>query len=358
VAARSSQQGFSAWSAIGVKLAKVGSPRWWAVVGVLLVGFVAIVWAAGVLKVTTAHGVNVLPGHDPPTRHSFTNSIGMRLTLIPAGEFKMGSSEGEEGDDDEKPQHRVRITRPFYLGVYEVTQEQYKAVMGKNPSWFSATGRGKSELAGESSDRNPVENVSWIEAVKFCNELSVREGLNKFYEIDGETVRVPDWWGPGYRLPTEAEWEYACRADSETRYSFGNDAARLREHGWFDGNSGGRTHPVGQLRANGFGLFDMHGNVWEWCWDGYDAGSFGQSPLLDDDPQGPSQAASRVIRGASWNGVPRGVRSADRLWRAPGGRGSSWVSGPPAFNLAVELGSVSRQLVRIFKDRAMRTREA
>ena len=158
----------------------------------------------------------------PALPNEIPNSIGMKLVLIPAGEFLMGSP-----DDDrtairvEKPQHRVRITRPFYLGVHEVTQAQYEKVMGNNPSWFSAHGGRRAELAGESTDQNPVENVAWLDAVKFCNNLSEREGLKSFYEFDGQTARVPDWRGPGYRLPTEAEWEYACRAKSTTPYSFG-----------------------------------------------------------------------------------------------------------------------------------------
>ena len=131
----------------------------------------------------------------------------------------------------------MRISKPFYLGVYEVTQAQYEAVMGNNPSYFSANGGGKDKVAGQSTGQHPVEKVSWLDAVIFCNKLSEREGRKPFYEIDGEEVRVPDWNGPGYRLPTEAEWEYACRANASTptRYSFGDDAAELGEYGWFDG---------------------------------------------------------------------------------------------------------------------------
>ncbi len=120
-----------------------------------------------------------------------------------------------------------------------------------------------------------MEQVSWLDAVKFSNRLSEREGMAPFYEVDGEKVSVPaDWNRPGYRLPTEAEWEYACRANTATRYSFGDDAASLGEFAWYNGNSGGTTHSVGEKRPNGFGLYDMHGNVWEWCWDGYGAGYY------------------------------------------------------------------------------------
>jgi formylglycine-generating enzyme required for sulfatase activity len=226
----------------------------------------------------------------------------------------MGSP-GGEGDSDERPQHRVRITRPFYLGVYEITQAQYQAVMGVNPSWFSSNGGGKDNVAGQPTDRHPVETVSWLDAVTFCNKLSEREGRKPFYEIDGQNVRVPDWDGPGYRLPTEAEWEYACRAGTGTRYSFGDDEASLGEHSWFDGNSEGRTHPVGGKWRNEFGLFDMHGNVWEWCWDGFDMGYYSKSAAVD--PRGPDGAVARVIRGGCWRLAPRGVRAAGRYKYAP-----------------------------------------
>ena len=135
----------------------------------------------------------------------------IKLKRIPAGTFRMGSADGE-GSEDKHPQHEVRISRPFYLGVYEVTQAQYEAVMGQNPSYFARTGEGKGTVAGQSTDQHPVENVTWLDAVKFCNALSEKEGLPPFYEINGKTVQVPDWSGSGYRLPTEAEWEYACRA--------------------------------------------------------------------------------------------------------------------------------------------------
>ena len=142
--------------------------------------------------------------------------------------------------------------------------------MGNNPSFFTANGRGKDRVPGQSTDRHPVEQVGWLDAVKFCNKLSEREGIAPFYEIDGCKVTVADWNRPGYRLPTEAEWQYACRANTSTRYPFGDDAARLGEYGWFSGNSGDKTHPVGEKRPNGFGLYDMLGNVSERCWDAHD----------------------------------------------------------------------------------------
>jgi formylglycine-generating enzyme required for sulfatase activity len=220
------------------------------------------------------------------TPELITNSIGMKLVLIPAGEFLMGSPDSDEDAySNEKPQHRVRITRPFYLGATEVTQGQYRVVTRQSPSRF----RGSDDL--------PVEQVSWNDAITFCDKLN---------ELEKEQLE-----GARYRLPTEAEWEYACRAGSTTRYCFGDDPARLGDHAWFDGNSDNKTHPVGQRQPNAWGLYDMHGNVWEWCWDAYEADYYQQSPGAD--PLGPSQAASRVRRGGSWNGVPQLWRSAHRL---------------------------------------------
>ena len=138
--------------------------------------------------------------------------------------------------------------------------------------------------------------------------------MKRFYEIDGDNVRVADWSQPGYRLPTEAEWEYACRANAPTRYSFGDDATSLGEFAWYDGNSGSKTHPVGEKRPNGFGLFDMHGNVWEWCWDGGDA----YKASRVDDPTGLDGAAFRVIRSGSWVNDARFMRSVPRRLRAFG----------------------------------------
>ncbi len=249
---------------------------------------------------------------------SIENSIGMTLKLIPAGEFLMGSPDSDtDAENDEKPPHKVRIS-PFYLGVTEVTQEQYRAVMGKNPSCFSSTGGGKEIVGGRSTDRLPAELVSWIDAIEFCNASSKKDRLKAYYNITGVDVRVADVTGSGYRLPTEAEWEYACRAGKTTKYSFGDDPSELGEYAWHSGNSGGMTHPVGQKRPNTLGLYDMHGNVWEWCWDGYDGAYYGRSPV--DDPPGASGALDRVGRGGSWDYEPRYCRSADRSWSVPARR--------------------------------------
>ena len=229
----------------------------------------------------------------------------------------------------------MRITRPFYLGVYEVTQEEYETVMGRNPSCFSAKGGGKDRVAGQDTRRHPVESVSWNDAIAFCNKLSEREGLRPYYRSGaGEQSG-----GDGYRLPTEAEWEYACRAGSTTRYSFGDDAASLGEFAWYDGNSGSKTHPVGQKRPNAFGLYDMHGNVWEWCWDGYEERYYANSPA--DDPLGPSQAAGRVIRGGGWTATraTAGRRTGAGSRRTSGT--TTWGSASPESSPVVEPGQAT-----------------
>jgi formylglycine-generating enzyme required for sulfatase activity len=201
----------------------------------------------------------------------------MELKLIPAGKFTMGQV---GGDSDETP-HEVMLTKPYYIGVHEVTNAQWQRVMGSVPSnWNDA-------------DR-PVENVSWEDAVKFCKKLSA---------LAEERVA-----GREYRLPTEAEWEHACRAGSTTKYCFGDGESQLRDYGWFDGNSGSQTHPVGQKKANAWGLFDMHGNVWEWCSDWH--GDYGKNVVTD--PQGPSGGSGRVVRGGCWVSTAGYCRSADR----------------------------------------------
>jgi formylglycine-generating enzyme required for sulfatase activity len=261
------------------------------VLPLVLVGLVCMGISAWLLRPPAHPQANVPapPPADEPARE-ITNSIGMRLVLIPAGDYLMGSPASDsDARDDEKPQHPVRITRPFYLGATEVTQGQYRLVTGQNPSYFKG------------SDELPVENVSWDDAVAFCDKLNEKERAS----LEGYT----------YRLPTEAEWEDACRARSTTRYSFGNDAASLGDYAWYDGNSGSETHPVGQKRPNAYDLHDMHGNVWEWCQDWYDKDYYGRSPR--SDPPGPPGAAFRVRRGGSWSRDPAIARSAYRNGRTP-----------------------------------------
>ena len=206
----------------------------------------------------------------------------IELILIPAGEFDMGSPRSEQArENDEGPIHRIIISRPFYISRYEVTQAQWKAIMGHSPSHTEAL-----DL--------PIVGIRWANAVEFCKKLSERQ-LETF------------------RLPTEAEWEYACRAGSTTVYSFGDDPSSLIQYAWFNSNSDHEAHPVGQKQPNAFGLYDMHGNVWEWCIDWYD------DYLVDttDDPPGSPDGSSRILRGGSWFCTPGPCRSANRGWNTP-----------------------------------------
>jgi formylglycine-generating enzyme required for sulfatase activity len=223
-------------------------------------------------------------------------SIGMNLKRIPAGTFLMGSDPQEVILLDTKPQHTVKITRAFYLGLYEVTQLEYQQIMGKNPSRF------------RSADRLPVEQVSWLDAATFCNKLSERERRNPYYRIEGERVRVLA--GDGFRLPTEAEWEYACRAGTTTRFPTDGNDTKLGSYAWFEGNSAAKTRKVGEKRPNRFGLYDMLGNVFEWCGDWFDVDFYKNSPATD--PIGASRSELRVIRGCAWNTNAVLVRSAYR----------------------------------------------
>jgi formylglycine-generating enzyme required for sulfatase activity len=208
--------------------------------------------------------------------------------------------------DDEQPQHSVGISRPFFLGRCPVTQGEYQAVTGKNPSHFTG------------SDRLPVECVSWFDAVSFCNRLSELENRKPYYRIGW--TQVTALGGDGYRLPTEAEWEYVCRGKCFSIYPFGDDARALGEYAWWKANSDGKTHPVGQKKPNECGLHDMLGNVWEWCWDGYGEEYYASSPPAD--PAGSGEASYRMFRGGSWNGTSGCCRSAYRNRRKPFRRAS------------------------------------
>ena len=224
------------------------------------------------------------------------------LVLIPAGPFSLGNTGSYEGEYDEKPPVTIIISKPFYISKYEITQQQYKAVMGNNPSEFKG-------------DNLPVEQVSWYDALDFCNRLSKSEGLTQCYTINGTKVTC-DFEANGYRLPTEAEWEYAAKAGTKTDFYSGKLTysgnspidPNLDKIAWYSANSSNATHPVGQKTPNAFGLYDMSGNVWEWCWDRY-----AEYPSVETkDYQGPEIGTYRVYRGGGWRNLAWYCRSTNR----------------------------------------------
>lgn len=222
-------------------------------------------------------------------------TLGAKFVLIPSGTFKMGSPANEVGrinikSVDIEALHEVTISKPFFMQTTEVTQGQWRRVMGDNPSSFGSCG-----------DDCPVEKVSWEDVQKFIKKLNSMEGTDK------------------YRLPTEAQWEYAARAGSATRFYTGDSEEDLSRAGWYgsfdgSGNSGGKTHPVGQKIPNAWGLYDMHGNVWEWVTDWM--GAYPSGSVID--PVGPSTGSPRVARGGSYISYAKHCRSANRLLCVPG----------------------------------------
>jgi formylglycine-generating enzyme required for sulfatase activity len=270
-----------------------------------------------------------------------TNSIGMPLVLIPPGEFDMGSTREEiagalelgrkmnlprgymERVPSESPRHRVKITKPFYLGRYTVTQREYEKVMGVNPSAFTAQqihasafqppmpeGAVKqrrayaAKVAGKDTSRHPVEIVNWHDANEFCGRLSAMPAERAARRV--------------YRLPTEAEWEYACRAGTTTALYCGDDEAGLADAAWSGQNADGTTHPVGEKHPNAWGLFDMCGNVSQWCADWFGTDYYTHSP--PGDPTGPAGGAGRLHRGGAWNFPAPYCRSACRPSDGPTSR--------------------------------------
>ena len=233
------------------------------------------------------------PAEKPGT--VISNSVGMELAHILAGEFLIGSPDTDVTVRDlQKPPHRVRITKPFHLGVHEVTRGEWEDVMGTTP-W-------KNWVTAKEGDRYPAIHVCWDDATEFCRTLTEKER---------RAGRLKP--GESYRLPTEAEWEYACRAGSRTVYHFGIGAGgSLGEYDWYKDNAvyidEKYAHEVGLKRANAWGLFDMHGNVSEWCSDWY--GKYEESAVTD--PQGPSEGSSRVYRGGNWNRYASYCQSASR----------------------------------------------
>ena len=215
--------------------------------------------------------------------------VELELVLIPAGRFRMGD---QAGRDERFGRQWVRITKPFYIGKHEVTQEVWQKVMGTNPSYFRGA-------------KNPVDTVSWDDCQEFLKKLN---GLGK---------------GPGwFRLPTEAEWEWACRAGTKTQFCFGDEESGLSDYGWYAGNSGDRTHPVAAKKPNAWGLYDCHGNMWEWCEDWYDEYTHGWRPKAD--PTGPVIGALRMHRSGSWAEAAMHCWSASRGATSPGNRNEAY----------------------------------
>ena len=259
---------------------------------------VRIAGGAALLLLSALAGRAFLRAADAPPApkpgDTVVNSVGMKLAYVPAGEFDMGSPADEKGHEEDEARHRVRISRPFRIGATEVTQAQWQAVMGRRRGRF------------EGADL-PVEDVSWNEAVAFCERLSKAEGKT-------------------YRLPTEAEWEYACRAGAAGRFA----GEPLADFAWFDDTSDARTHPVATKKPNAWGLYDVHGNVAEWCADRY-AAAYPSGPVTD--PTGPAEGKARVVRGGSWASLERGCRCASR-----GNTPAAYQMGTIGLRVVMEVG--------------------
>lgn len=261
-----------------------------------------------VLVLVSAFSAGLFAYSDSPKeQREVRNSVGMKFRSIPAGTFTMGAPKEEGRGND--PQHQVDLTQEFLIGTHPVTQAEYEKVIGSNPSGFSKKGLGRFRVDAIDTTRFPVENVSWAEAVAFCKALSALDAEKKA--------------GRSYRLPTEAEWEYACRAGAQTSYTFGKGLSsdQANFNGNYPGGDGAkgtylqRPCPVGSYKANAWGLYDVHGNVWQWCSDWYDEGYYTVSPRKN--PTGPSEGKKRVLRGGSWLNRGQECRASDRLALEP-----------------------------------------
>ncbi len=251
-----------------------------------------------VLAVVLASGCRkVGPSTDAPAApEAITTKSGIEMVRIPAGWFEMGSRNGQP---DESPVHEVYVDA-FWMDRTEITQSQYAKFVLGNPSHFKGPER-------------PMEMVSWADAALFCNKRSAAEGLEPCYD---EETAACNFEASGYRLPTEAEWEYACRAGNKGDYHFGSDPQRLSDCAWFADNAGKTTQSVRLKKPNAWGLHDMHGNVAEWCNDVYDKGYYTKSPKRN--PRGPAEGDKYVLRGGAWNSSAKACRSAYRVGEDPG----------------------------------------
>lgn len=216
------------------------------------------------------------------------------MVLVSGGKFVMGDK-----DEVDAPPHEVSVS-PFFMDRNLVTQEQFQKLMGTNPSRWKG-------------DNNPVEQLRWSDAIKFCNKRSETEGLQPAYDL--KTLKC-NFDASGYRLPTEAEWEFACRAGSKTAYFFGDSPAKAGDYAWHEKNSSGRPHPVGLKQPNSLGLQDIVGNLWEWCNDWYKVDYYQESPK--QDPRGPSEGQDKVLRGGAWRFPADNCRSGYRYHESPG----------------------------------------
>jgi formylglycine-generating enzyme required for sulfatase activity len=263
-----------------------------------VIRFLALAAVAGLLTACEKSGSNA-PNEDKPASAGtdakggvsqpvpVTTKSGVAMVSLPGGEFIMGS---DKGNADEAPAHKVKLS-PFLMDKFEVTHEQFAKAQLPNPSHW------------QDSPQRPVERVRWRDAKRYCNERSLLEGLKPCYNektVDWDC----DYSANGYRLPTEAEWEYACRAGTGGPYDFGR-ADKLRQYAWMAENSDQKTHPAGQKKPNGFGICDLYGNVSEWCEDVYSATYYKESPPVDPHgPPNPGKDVKRVIRGGSWKSSP------------------------------------------------------
>lgn len=265
-----------------------------------------------------------LKANDPEARNlqqkiekltTMTSAKGMKLRRIPPGRFYMGSHDTDEFlRNNEHPQHRVQITKSLFVGVYAVTQAEFTELMEFNPS------------TSVDSETNPVDSVSWFSALEFCNKMSEVEEVPPYYDLSKvkrrsngsiESADVKINGGDGYRLLTEAEWEYVCRAGSITPWCFGDQVMEVGESAWYYDNSSMESHPVGEKKPNAWGLFDMHGNIMEWCQDWYGEFYYEQCPDETEDPEGPKDGTARVLRGGAWQFGAEATRSAYRNSSTP-----------------------------------------